>query len=260
MKKYILSLLLIITSANSFAQDSTHFLKDINDFLRVGSDIATAPFNFKQNDWIKLSAVAGVTVISSFADKEIKKFRNKNISGFNDAVFEMDKYYFLPTMAGGIVALYGYGMIDDNTNIRRLAVKLTEATAYSMVIAEALKIFIGRARPKIEDDQYDFNPLNNNNNYNSLPSGHTTLAFAFSTVMANEIDNTYWKVGWYTLASLVSISRIYNNQHWFSDTILGGSVGYFIGDFVSGLETNVKDKVKISFLPMLNGAFINISF
>jgi len=172
----------------------------------------------------------------------------------------MDKYYFLPTMAGGIVALYGYGMIDDNTKIRRLAVKLTEATAYSMVIAEALKIFIGRARPKIEDDQYDFNPLNNNNNYNSLPSGHTTLAFAFSTVMANEIDNTYWKVGWYTLASLVSISRIYNNQHWFSDTILGGSVGYFIGDFVSGHETNAKDKVKISFLPLLNGAFINISF
>lgn len=260
MKKYILLFLLIIAPANLFAQDSTHFLNDFNDFLRVGSEVATAPFHFKKDDWIKLSAVAGVTVISSFADKEIKRFRNKNISGFNDTFFKMDKYYFLPTMAGGIVALYGYGMIDDNTKVRRLAVKLTEAAAYSMIIAEALKIVIGRARPKIEDDQYDFNPLNNNNNYNSLPSGHTALAFAFSTVMANEIDNTYWKAGWYTFASLVSFSRIYNNQHWLSDTILGGSIGYFIGDFVSGHKTNAKDKVKISFFPMLNGAVINISF
>lgn len=260
MKKYILSFFLIIASANSFAQDEHIFFNDANDILHVGSDLATAPFHFDSNDWINLSAVAGVTIISSFADREIKSFRNKNISGVNDAVFNMDKYYFLPVMGGSIVALYGYGMIYDNTKIRRLAVKLTEATVYSIIIAEALKIVIGRARPKIEDDQYDFNPLNNNNNYNSLPSGHTALAFAFSTVMANEIDNTYWKIGWYSLASLTGLSRIYHNQHWFSDTILAGSIGYFIGDFVNGHQSNSEDKLKISLFPMLNGVMINISF
>ncbi len=51
--------------------------------------------------------------------------------------------------------------------------------------------------------------------------------------MANHLDNIYWKIGWYSIAALVSSARIYHDQHWLSDVLAGSAIGYFIGDYVS---------------------------
>jgi hypothetical protein len=40
------------------------------------------------------------------------------------------------------------------------------------------------------------------------------------------------------------MARIYNDQHWLSDVILGAAIGYFVGEFISNHSTNKKeDKV-----------------
>jgi PAP2 superfamily len=51
--------------------------------------------------------------------------------------------------------------------------------------------------------------------------------------MANYLDNVYWKVGWYAIASLVGTARIYHDKHWLSDVVMGSAIGYFVGDYVS---------------------------
>ncbi len=56
--------------------------------------------------------------------------------------------------------------------------------------------------------------------------------------MANEIDNFFWKIGWYSLAGLVGYARIYHNQHWFSDVLMGAAIGYFSGEFVNNHSSN----------------------
>lgn len=92
-----------------------------------------------------------------------------------------------------MVLLYGYGLITDDNNTRKLAVKLAEATALASSITLVSKITIGRARPFLDKDIYYTNAFTIKDDYNSFPSEHTTLAFAYSTVMANEVDNVFGK-------------------------------------------------------------------
>ena len=58
------------------------------------------------------------------------------------------------------------------------------------------------------------------------------------SMVADYINDVYWKVGLYTIASLVGTARIYHDKHWFSDVIMGSAIGYFIGDYVSQYPEN----------------------
>ena len=53
------------------------------------------------------------------------------------------------------------------------------------------------------------------------------------SMVADYINDVYWKVGWYTVASLVGTARIYHDKHWLSDVVMGSAIGYFIGDYAS---------------------------
>ena len=61
--------------------------------------------------------------------------------------------------------------------------------------------------------------------------------------MADYINDVYWKVGWYTVASLVGTARIYHDKHWLSNVVLGSAIGYFIGDYVSQNPENNTEQV-----------------
>ena len=209
---------------------------------------------------LKFSAVVGLTGIATLADKDIRNFSQRNQSRTANNVFNVDKYYYTEFVGASIIAFYGYGLIDNNNSVRKLAVKLTEATLLATSLTVITKTVVGRGRPYKQDTQYYTNPFTFDNDYNSFPSGHTTLAFAYSTVMANEVDNIFWKVGWYTAAGLVGYSRIYHNQHWFSDVMMGAAIGYFSGEFVNNHDTNKDEKMKISLYPFPGGLAFQLSF
>jgi membrane-associated phospholipid phosphatase len=242
------------------AQTDSIIIHDFNNFLNVSADYYTSPLRFDSEDWIKFSSVIGITGIATLADKEIKSFSQKNQSSFTNTVFSIDKYYSVEFVGASILVFYGYGLIDKNVKVRNIAVKLTEASALAASITLITKVIVGRARPYEKDNQYYTNPFTFDNDYNSFPSGHTTLAFAYSTVMANEIDNVFWKIGWYSLAGLVGYARIYHNQHWFSDVLMGAAVGYFSGEFVNNHISNNQESTKISLFPIPGGLAFQLNF
>jgi membrane-associated phospholipid phosphatase len=243
----------------SFAQVDSIFISDIKDFGNVSAGFYTAPLRYNSDDWIKLSSVVGVVALSSIADREIKSFSQRNQSSLSNDIFNADKYYSTEFAIGSVIALYGYGLIDNNNPVRRLAVKLTEASFLAGSITLVTKVVAGRGRPYKQNSNYCTNPFTFDNDYNSFPSGHTTLAFAYSTVMANEVDNVFWKVGWYSLAGLVGYSRIYHNQHWFSDVLMGAAIGYFSGEFVIN-HSDQKKETNVSIFPYPGGLAFQISF
>jgi len=232
------------------AQTDNIVISDFNNFINISADFYTSPLRFDSEDWIKLYSVVGITAITSLADQEVRNFSQQNQSKFADDVFNIDKYYYIEFVSASIVAFYGYGLIAENNKIRKLAVKLTEATFFATSITLITKTVIGRGRPYKQDSQYSFNPFTFDNDYNSFPSGHTSLAFAYSTVMANEIDNIFWKIGWYSLAGLVGYARIYHNQHWFSDVLMGAAIGYFSGEFVNNHNTNISKDISVNLYAM----------
>jgi membrane-associated phospholipid phosphatase len=258
MKYFVFIFLIPFLYTN--AQIDSLFISDLNDFINVSADYYTSPLKFNSEDWVKLSTVIGITGIATLADKNIKNFSQRNQSNIADGVFSADKYYYAEFVGASIISFYGYGLIADNSTIRKLAVKLTEATFLASSISLITKTVIGRGRPYKQDSQYYTSPLTFDNDYNSFPSGHITLAFAYSTVMANEVDNVLWKIGWYTAAGLVGYSRIYHNQHWFSDTLMGAAIGYFSGEFVNNHGNTDKARTKISLFPIPGGLAFQLKF
>ena len=255
MKSKILFFLLFTLNFLLIAQS------DVSNFFEVGGDIYSAPFNFEKDDWTNLTITAAATSAGFLLDKPVKSLflRNKNAAA--DFIFKIDKYFFIEGAAAGIIATYAYGAIDNNDQFKNLGVQLAEASFYASTIALLTKGLLGRKRPDSNCGCSSYNPFTIDLIKSALPSVHSTLAFAFSTVMANYKDDLAWKISWFTLSSLVGLARIYHNNHWFSDVILGAAIGYFVGEFVSNHETN-KEKIVLppEVVPSQKVFSLNIAF
>jgi hypothetical protein len=232
---YALCSMLFVPFAELNAQSDT------KKFLEVGEDIFTSPADFNSNDWIKVAGTTVLTTTGLYFDEEVRNFSQANKKDFLNSLFRIDDYYNLYTIALADVAILGYGSASDDNDTKNLGLKLTEATVYSTIINYFIKFLTSRSRPFLNMGNTDFNPIQLGYDRTAFPSGHSTSTFAFSKIMADEIDNIYWKISWFTASTLVALARIYNDQHWLSDVILGAAIGYFVGEFVSNHSTNKKD-------------------
>ncbi len=100
------------------------------------------------------------------------------------------------------------------------------------IIAKALKIIIGRARPIFFEalDMTGFFPMSNEWAFNSMPSGHTVATFA-GLVMLGMLAPRIKPFTW-TLAIIIGASRVAYGAHWPTDVILGAFIGMVVADFV----------------------------
>jgi membrane-associated phospholipid phosphatase len=76
----------------------------------------------------------------------------------------------------------------------------------------------------------------------SFPSGHTTSAFAFYTLLAFFIPNKLLKFCCLVLAALVGLSRMYLVQHFLKDVTSGMLTGFLIALFVYWLHDRFAHK------------------
>lgn len=209
---------------------------------------ATQPLKWKTKDWLTLGGLAGGTALLSFADQPLR-----------DATRENQKYYYsFPVVLGrvygewysiaGVAGTIGtYGLIAHNTAAKKTALELLQAGLYSEVVTAMLKIAIGRARPYTNEGHASFHPFSFfDGDYHSFPSGHTTSAFAMSTVLSRQTNSTGLKILAYTPAAFTLFSRVYQDKHWVSDELLGAAIGYFIGQWVVDLHEEKPRKVNIS--------------
>ena len=63
---------------------------------------------------------------------------------------------------------------------------------------------------------------------NSFPSGHTTAAFTFITILAIGLKRSWIQLIMPFLGSLVAFSRIYLGKHFLMDVVVGAILGIFI--------------------------------
>jgi len=240
--------LLVLTFSSISLPQFKEIGTDFNKFIKTGKETFSNPSKWNSSDWLILSGTVAFTAGTFLADKPARDFALKNKSSFNDFLFQYDKAFNFAVPLIGIIGTYGYGVAFKDPKIRNLGLQLTESCAYSGIITVVLKSLAGRSRPYTNKGNMNWSPFKTNDDQLSFPSGHSTLSFAFCTVMANHIDNVYWKIGWYSFAALVSSARIYHDQHWFSDVIAGSAIGYFIGDYVSKHPENrsIQEGIPIS--------------
>ena len=203
---------------------------DFNRFFRTGEDVLVSPSKWGKTDWLIFSGTIAVTSGTFLVDKHARIFSK---TSFGDKLFSIDNVFNVTIPVIGIAGIYGCGLIFDDSKIRNLGLQLVESCAYAGIVTTVIKTAAGRSRPYVGKGNMDWHPVQFNTDQTSFPSGHATLAFAVSSVMANYLNNIYWKVGWYTVASLVGTARIYHDKHWLSDVVMGSAIGYFIGDYVT---------------------------
>jgi len=136
------------------------------------------------------------------------------------------------------VATYGVGRVVRSPRLTDVGLHTTEAIVLSGAATGLLKGLLGRQRPYVEAGDADDFALGSgfrNGRRASLPSGHTTAAFATAAAVTEETGR-WWPhaprfVGpvLYGGASLVGLARMYDDKHWASDVVLGAGIGTLAG-------------------------------
>ena len=144
----------------------------------------------------------------------------------------------IPGTLGIGVGLYVIGRLDNQRRVQDLGLHSTEAVVISTTAAYGIKILAGRARPRLgirKPHDFKLGRGLSGDDYQSFPSGHTTAAFAFASAVSRETQfwwpGSRWYLGtaMYAGATLVGVSRMYDNMHWASDVLGGAAIGTLLG-------------------------------
>jgi len=133
-------------------------------------------------------------------------------------------YSLIPIVAG----FYTFGVLDDNPKARETAVLGGEALLDSLIVVSVLKPIAGRNRPNAKDD-----PGNFFDGGQSFPSGHAIEVWSLASVISYEYGHTKLvPIIACALAGVVTVARFTAQQHYASDLLAGGGMGWFIGRYV----------------------------
>ena len=218
-------------------------LNTVND---IGNYIIS-PLKWNKREFLTNSLLISGTVGGLFLDKEIKNhFQHANSSELNLLSKNIGRVGSFPVIAAGISGSYITSVIINDPILKSASLTAAEGVFISSLFTVAFKYTLQRQRPSITDDNFAFRKDKfDGDSYLSFPSGHTGRSFVIATVFSEAYKESHPFVPYvaYTTASLVGISRIYDNQHWFSDVFIGAALGYSIGKFISNRRLIKKSNI-----------------
>lgn len=208
---------------------------DFAQFKTETTHFILSPFSWDTNDFVTAGGIVLGTSIIMQSDESVKKLMMEDRSMENRGLMRFGTTYGDATphlILGAGLLIHGY--IAENDYTKQFGYEMLQALTYTGAVALVLKSVIGRGRPSAVDNAFTFFPfaINKGDQYQSLPSGHASVAFTVSTIFASKFKNGWLKALCYAPAFITAASRVYNNRHWFSDVFLGAFIGHFIGNFV----------------------------
>ena len=136
-------------------------------------------------------------------------------------------------------AMYLGGRLTHNEKLADLGLHGSEAILVGLGVTAAIKGSAGRARPYMGTDSPHnfklFRGFTGGSDYSSFPSGHTLTGFAAAAAVTAETHRWWPHSTWYIApvmyggATMIGLSRMYNNKHWASDVMMGAAIGTFAG-------------------------------
>ncbi|HKX27731.1 MAG TPA: phosphatase PAP2 family protein [Blastocatellia bacterium] len=134
-------------------------------------------------------------------------------------------FYGVSSIAG---TMYLVGRARNNSRLRETGLLGAQAVIDGGIIVTLLKTATQRPRPTSNNGRGGFF-----DGGNSFPSGHSTVSWALASVVAHEYsESRLIGVGAYGVAAAVSVSRFTSRNHFLSDILVGGAMGFGIGRYV----------------------------
>ncbi len=188
--------------------------------------------------WWEAGAVVGAGLLTmAVVDAPVQEWSSNpdHYTQTADDFANAFKYFGAPAVvvpvSGGIILV---GLIAKKPGIFHSGLRVGASVVLASVVTGVFKYSLGRVRPYDTNEVWDYQPFSGNT---SMWSGHTVLAFSFATSLAQEIHRTWATVGLYTLATGTAWSRVYDNQHWVSDVLVGAAVGIASAKLATGRWT-----------------------
>lgn len=258
MRLPIFLLILILFSASCAQAEeniftSTTALKDeVVRFGKEGLEVVKTPVDIKGNGLIGTLAVAGAVGLTYVFDTDIRNKVQGTKSSTLDKATDAGEIIGNPFVHIGIAgAVYGGGILADSPKWREIGEMLGEAALLADASGFLLKEAIGRSRPFVKGDKGNFKPFDFRSDYESMPSLHTASSFAMASVLASTSESNLAKALYYSIATFVGFSRLYQDKHWASDIILGAAIGELCGRVVTSYHAS---NAKIAIAPMVSGS------
>lgn len=260
-----LLILALVFHGSLLSQDSVSVLqqteKDGVRILQDGGRLFTAPLHFSGSEWITAGALLGGTAVLFTIDDPVRTISHRNQSRLADRLSDVGSYYgdgkYVLGLSGGI---YITGTILKNRDVRETGILVFESLAFAGITTTVVKSLAGRSRPYTGEGVTRFRGFQLDNDHLSLPSGHATVAFALSSVLAKRLDNLPVSIILYSLAAITAASRVYEDEHWLSDTVLGSIIGTVTGLVVCGYHEDSDHQSSFILTPTLNGLRVSLLF
>jgi membrane-associated phospholipid phosphatase len=183
--------------------------------------------------WHGVIAVGGLSVLMAM-DEPAQRYLQSQRSSSSNRLANTLRYFgqievYAPVTASLVIA----GLVTGEDEITRAGARLATTLAFTGATTSLAKLTLGRQRPEdnSESDSDEYLPFSG---HEAMPSGHSAMAFAFATALADDIDRTWASLGLYTLATGVAWSRLNDNRHWLSDVAAGAALGITSAKLVNG--------------------------
>jgi membrane-associated phospholipid phosphatase len=184
--------------------------------------IWTSPTRLRWADGTWLFPLAAVTGGFFATDRAVPPALSTDPKKLNRySNFSSYGVYSLVGVGGG---LYVWSKLSHDDHQRETGILAGEAAINTFAVDTTFKYAFGRERPNQGQG------LGNFFQYGvSFPSDHSAVAWSIASVIAHEYPSPFTKFAVYGLATAVSASRVLGKQHFPSDVVVGGAIGWLIG-------------------------------
>jgi membrane-associated phospholipid phosphatase len=196
------------------------------DFLGDQKQMWTSPARLEFTDAQWIVPIGGFAAGLFATDSSYSRHLSNNPSTISHYKTLSDAG--VAALIGGAGGMWVLGHVKHNEHWSETGFLAGEAAINSLVAVETLKYSLRRERPYQGNGTGPFFQSGGT----SFPSEHSAAAWAIAGVVAHEYPGPLTKIAVYSLASLVSISRVKGRQHFNSDVFIGGIIGNMVAQDV----------------------------
>src|SRR5215831_17853507 len=224
-------LVALVLQHRSFAQQSGADDSELKNFprrfLQEERELWTSPLRIHQEDlkWLLPLGVgtAGFVLIDRKVSEDVSE----------EPALQRPSNIVSQAGAGPLVAvplsMIALGLFSHNARTVQAGGAGLEAFLHSGIIVQVLKTATNRERPNKTPGDGGFW-----DGGKSFPSGHAITTWAFAAAMSDQYPDKKWVgVSGYSVATAVSLARVGSRNHFPSDVLVGSSLGWLIGHYVS---------------------------
>ena len=199
---------------------------------------------FTRHDLLRTGIAAAVTGGVMVYDKKIAAWTQQpHVQGsqsLHNTVSDLTRLNETPLTIASVLT-YGIGRLTKSQTTADVGLHWTEALLLTDVISQAIRGPLGRARPRVSQDdpfKFQFGTGFTKFENRAFPSLHSAVGFATAAAIVGELQLRKPDANWYaapvlySLAMVPGLTRMYLNQHWASDVVSGAFIGQLIGSRV----------------------------